>query len=276
MRVRRPGHWLAIDWEAKAKENPLLAIMTTAEMADAAPEDFTPEKLEEFFGRGRKLYRDHLAPLLETVPAGCSVVEYGCGAGRILRPVADAGYRAIGIDISPTMLGHCARLVPEVEDLHMLDEEGCCTLPDGTASLVYSYSVLQHIGSLAAYAGALDEICRVLAPGGRLAIQVNCEDFKSGDPEVRWRTENHESFSLHYRPTKEGPYKRHEQDHWSGVYIGFDLLREWLSERGVAIERWYYHNPAKPRAIWVIGRKREADGQTAGEVTPDAFGTPGT
>ncbi len=157
------------------------------------------------------------------------------------------------------MLEHCRELVPETHALYVLDEAGRSAAPDGQAALVFSYSVLQHIGLLSAYVAALDEVCRVLAPGGVLALQLNCEDFKSGADAPPGRTVNHETYSEHFkawgRAWKAEPYKRHDQDHWSGVYIGYDRLGELLAERGVALERWYYHNPAKPRAIWAIGRK---------------------
>ena len=97
-------------------------------------------------------------------------------------------------------------------------------------------------------------------PDDSLAAEIaaHVRDFKIG-PDCAYHTENFETYSLHYRPTKTGPYKRHEQDHWSGVYIGYDLLGRLLGDRGVSLERWYYHNPSKPRAIWVVGRKGRGD-----------------
>ena len=253
-RFPRPEHWLDADWEAKARENPLLAIMTTNGMADAPPETFSEELLEEFFARGRKLFDVHLKPLLDGLDPDGLVVEYGCGAGRVMKAVIADGHPCAGIDISPTMLERCRELTPETRAVHLLDEHGRCSAPSAEAVLVYSYSVLQHISELSRYVTALDEMCRILKPGGVLAIQLNCEDFKAG-ADYPYRTENFETHSLHYRPTKPEPYKRHEQDHWSGVYIGYDLLVSLLAERGVTVERWYYHNPAKPRAIWAVGRK---------------------
>ncbi len=251
-RQLRPEHWLVTDWEAKAQENPLLAVMTTQTMAGAHA--VSEELLDEFFARGRKLFKDHLAPLLHGLERDGLVLEYGCGAGRIMKAVIDAGHRCAGVDISQTMLERCREFVPDSSALFLLNPEGRCAAESSQAGLVYSYSVLQHIPSLSGYVIALDEMCRLLAPGGTLAIQVNCEDFKAG-ADHPYRTENFDTYSLHYRPSRGAPYKRHEQDHWSGVYISYDLLDRLLAERGVTIERWYYHNPAKPRAIWVIGRK---------------------
>ena len=54
------------------------------------------------------------------VPVGGSILELGCGTGRILRPLAALGHPVVGVDESPEMLAHlgdlpavCAR----IEDL---------------------------------------------------------------------------------------------------------------------------------------------------------------
>src|SRR5579859_4969128 len=47
------------------------------------------------------------APLVHAaVPAGASVLELGCGTGRILRPLAALGHPVLGVDESPAMLAH--------------------------------------------------------------------------------------------------------------------------------------------------------------------------
>jgi SAM-dependent methyltransferase len=250
-----PKHWTQSTWEEKAKENPLFAVMTMPEMADAGADGFDEQHLDAFFAKGEALFAAHVAPLIAAAPKRGLVVEYGCGAGRILKAVAGAGHRAAGIDISPTMIGHCRRLVAAAESLHCLDEKGRTDLPDASASVVYSYAVVQHIASLEDYVKAIDEMCRVLAPGGTLGVQVNCEDFVSGDFDKRDRTENFEDHSLHYRADETKPYRRHDQNNWSGVYIGDNTLVRLLDERGVKVERRYYHNPKKLRAVWYVCRK---------------------
>jgi SAM-dependent methyltransferase len=42
------------------------------------------------------------------VPEGASILELGCGTGRILKPLAGLGHRVHGVDDSPGMLaaGH--------------------------------------------------------------------------------------------------------------------------------------------------------------------------
>jgi SAM-dependent methyltransferase len=54
--------------------------------------------------------------------AGASILELGCGAGRVTRPLAALGHRVVAVDESPEMLAHvrdaetvCAR----IEDLRL-------------------------------------------------------------------------------------------------------------------------------------------------------------
>lgn len=242
-------HWESNDWEAKARENPFFAIQSEVDWMDGPNEGFTPEQTQALFDRGRVIYAKYLYPLIKRLDDPF-VVEYGCGAGRVLRALVDAGARCGGVDISPTMIEHCRRLVPEAT-VGTLAEP----LPTDCADVVFSHAVLQHIDSLSAYLAAVDECCRMLKPNGLLALHVACEDFCSGADGEMGRTENFEDRSLHYRPGEAKPYLEHPQTTWSGVYIGRQLLEQRLAAAGVTVERWRPHNPKKPRAVWVIGRK---------------------
>jgi SAM-dependent methyltransferase len=44
------------------------------------------------------------------VPEGASILELGCGTGRILRPLAGLGHAVLGVDESPAMLAHVTDL----------------------------------------------------------------------------------------------------------------------------------------------------------------------
>ena len=260
--AQRPSHWKQAPWEQMAQENPLFAVMTTEEMAAAPSTDFTDEQVKILFEKGRRLFRRHIAGALDHAPGGKDqglVVEYGCGVGRMLNAALESGFRrAAGIDISPTMLAHCRRLVPKVEALYPLDEAGRCGLPDACASAVFSYAVVQHISLLSRYLTAFDEMCRILQPGGQLIVQLNCTDFQDGGFDHPGRTENHETHSLHVRPGEEEPYLRHEQDQWSGVYIGSEILVRHLRGRSMKIVNWRGHNAGKSLSVWLYAAKRGA------------------
>src|SRR5687768_1755761 len=54
-------------------------------------------------------YRGELELLADRLPQGCSVLELGCGAGRLTRPLLDKGCSVTAVDHSADML----RCVPE-------------------------------------------------------------------------------------------------------------------------------------------------------------------
>jgi SAM-dependent methyltransferase len=48
------------------------------------------------------------------VPEGASILELGCGTGRVLRPLAGLGHQVMGADDSPEMLAH----IPDLPTVH--------------------------------------------------------------------------------------------------------------------------------------------------------------
>ena len=251
---RIPEHWTTNSWEEKARENPLYAVMTMPEMESAGVNDFSEEHLELFFEKGRRLAERLVYPTLNEAPDSGLVVEYGCGAGRILNALVERNIDCIGIDISSTMLEHCRRLVPGVSELVCVDGGGKVNLPDACARLVYSYAVVQHIDSLSVYEMAIAEMCRLLVPGGRLVLQVNCEDFSLASHGELGRTENYETYSIHYAPGS-GAGVTHKNTTWSGVYIGIDRLRSLFRTNGVELTDVQPFNQKKPRAVVSYGVK---------------------
>ena len=101
--------------------------------------------------------------------AGSLVLDAGCGMGRYLRVVAEAGALAVGIDLS--------RAVEAARDLTRewpgvsVAQGDLLRLPFGEGSFdhVYSLGVLDHTPDPRR---AFLELARLLKPGGRIAIWV--------------------------------------------------------------------------------------------------------
>src|SRR5487761_1033543 len=56
------------------------------------------------------------------IPPGASILELGCGTGRILRPLAALGHRVTGADDSPDMLARVPDLpnvLSPIQDLRL-------------------------------------------------------------------------------------------------------------------------------------------------------------
>lgn len=99
-----------------------------------------------------------LRPML--IPGG-RIMDVGCGRGTLLRHARDAGFEAIGIE-RPSDVGHA---VPGVIYKSLPE----CNFPDDHFQLVVIWHVLEHLPDPLSM---LQEIHRILKPGGRLSLAV--------------------------------------------------------------------------------------------------------
>jgi SAM-dependent methyltransferase len=114
---------------------------------------------------------------------GPLVLEIGCGTGRVTAPLAQAGSRVTGVDASPAMLAACRarleRLAPRVAERVSLVHADAGVLGDtapGPFSLaLIPLNTLAHFATLADRLAVLMAIQRRLAPGARLALDLDLE-----------------------------------------------------------------------------------------------------
>jgi SAM-dependent methyltransferase len=105
------------------------------------------------------------------------LLELGCGTGRLLLPLARAGYSVTGLDSSPAMLAiahaHLAAEPEPVRERITLVEADMTAfaLPGRYALAVISYNTLMHLAPTQKLT-ALRRIQRHLLPGGRLFIDL--------------------------------------------------------------------------------------------------------
>lgn len=143
-------------WERSAKVDSIRAIS-----------DHDDEQSFEVSGRRDA---DQLAALL---PAGGSVLEIGCGTGRVMQHVAAICERLHGIDISQAMVEQGRRRLAHLSNVTFHVGNGYDLEPfaDGSFDLVYSLFAFQHMPKTTAY-NYLVESARVLRPEGLLRFQV--------------------------------------------------------------------------------------------------------
>jgi SAM-dependent methyltransferase len=99
------------------------------------------------------------------------VLDLGCGTGRMLGPLARAGFRPMGLDCSPAMLERAQRKT--VAPLILADARRGLPLLDGSLNLIISlHATLIHFAGPGELEGLLAEARRVLAPGGALVVEL--------------------------------------------------------------------------------------------------------
>jgi len=135
-------------------------------------------KPERYFGSG---FRD--AWIILTLLKQCSfdlgsmrsVLEFGCGTARVLRHFRNiAGLQLTGTDANPKPIEWDRRNLPRI-DFHVNELTPPFAFDDRSFDLIYALSVFTHI-PLQWQRPWLDELWRVLVPGGYLLCTVHGDD----------------------------------------------------------------------------------------------------
>jgi arsenite methyltransferase len=111
--------------------------------------------------------------MLGDIDAGDTVLDLGCGAGTdllIAAQMAGSGGRAIGIDLTPSMVERARQSAAEMGLDNVEVHEGLIErlpLPDESVDVVISNGVIDLVPDKDS---VFSEIKRVLKPGGRLQI----------------------------------------------------------------------------------------------------------
>ncbi|MEO8689629.1 MAG: class I SAM-dependent methyltransferase [Solirubrobacteraceae bacterium] len=113
------------------------------------------------------------ALLLAEARPGERVLDLGCGAGRFIAALQDAGADPVGVEIAEAALERARRNVPGAE-LHTLAADGAIPVQDASVDLVWCSEVLEHVPDTA---GLLSEARRVLRTGGRLLVTTPSHDL---------------------------------------------------------------------------------------------------
>jgi len=168
-------------WKAWGASDPYFGVETNRKFRR---DSFALNK-DEFFRFGQAHIADRLR-FIERVYGGVSrgtAIDFGCGVGRLMIPLAAAYGHVAGVDISPGMITEAKRNCAEqgaanVSFFSAIDEAVRAT---GPVDLVNSSFVLQHIG-VEQGMRAVRALLGTLAPGGIAALHLT---FDRGYPPAK-------------------------------------------------------------------------------------------
>jgi SAM-dependent methyltransferase len=142
---------------------------TTPESALAAVDGSASEEVVQTTGR----YTARQVATAIDLDDTDSVLELGCGVGRIGRELAPSCNHWTGVDISSKMIAHARERLAHLEniDFHELRRSNLEALGDGSISKAYSVAVLCHMDKEDLYL-YLKDLWRVVRPGGLIYVET--------------------------------------------------------------------------------------------------------
>jgi len=255
-----------LDWEQRAKINPLFAVMSedVFQKSGAAP---TAGELGHFFARGKRIWSQFFgaewaAQVEGRSAADFKILEFGCGMGRVLAAAGKTGAAVHGVDISPTQVELARKFSPNPDAEFRVLEDNRIPWAAETFDFVYTYAVLQHIKQTSVLCNAFREMGRVLKKGGLIKIQIPTiqrNQFSPGERKYIWSV-SFEQSSLVLYWMKRLPFlpmvRLVAHTNLAGAAFYFELPRalETLRTAGIQIAKVEFYAGTRPFVL-IAGSK---------------------
>ncbi|MET9887988.1 class I SAM-dependent methyltransferase [Streptomyces sp. NPDC006430] len=187
---------------------------------------------------------------LAGVGRSARVLDYGCGYGRTMAELSAHGFREVsGVDLSPALIARGRRSRPDL-DFAVLEDPPSLPYASSSFDVIVLFAVLTCIPDDDAQRKLVDELVRVLAPGGLLYVS---------DMIVQDDDRNRDRYAAHVAEFA-GPYcvfttsdgavcRHHEPAHLRALLRDLDLVRE----RPIDVVTMNGH---PSRAVQLLARKQ--------------------
>jgi SAM-dependent methyltransferase len=208
-------------WNARAREDAFFFVDDRQSYRSPDPARFwTGEEAVEYL----------LGELDVRVRGTDTVLEIGCGLGRITRVLAARARHVVALDISEEMLARARHHNPDLDNVEWLLGDGVSLagVPDGSVDACASVVVLQHMPDPALTLGYVREVGRTLRPAGWAALQVsnNLAGHRG------WVSVRHRVKALAGRAPRGLTHPA-----WIGSPVELDALRDAAQQGGMTVER---------------------------------------
>ena len=169
---------MRIEWDRRALENARHYVAT-------GKIDWNDE---EYFESGRQNVREEILTDMGNIcqgkdPKQMTVLEIGCGSGRVTRALSEVFGQVYAVDISGEMIRQARESLKDRPNAQVFQNNGSdlSVLGDVQVDFAFSFIVFQHIPSREVIFSYVREVYRLLRPGGLFKFQVQGGKMKTGD-----------------------------------------------------------------------------------------------
>jgi SAM-dependent methyltransferase len=154
-------------WDSRAEEDAFFFVDNRME--------YRHPDLDRFWADGERDLDRLLEALGAAVEPGDTVLEIGCGVGRLTRVLSERAHAVLALDVSDRMLELAREHNRALSNVQWVLGDGSTLDGIGTGSVdaCVSHVVFQHIPDPEITLSYVREIGRVLRPGGWAAFQIS-------------------------------------------------------------------------------------------------------
>ncbi|NEU56701.1 class I SAM-dependent methyltransferase [Halorussus sp. MSC15.2] len=189
----------------------------------------TYDYIADHFAETREYAWPEVEEFVSESPDASVALDLGCGNGRHAELLAERADRVVAADLSRGLLETAReRAADRGFDADLVQADAArLPLRDATVGVAVYVATLHHLPSRTARVGSLDELARVLSPGGRALVSA-------------WSTE-HDRFDR-----EESEARASDSRAGDGRETGFDTAVDWTLPGGETVERFYHiYSPAE-------------------------------
>ncbi|MFB6813797.1 class I SAM-dependent methyltransferase [Streptomyces sp. NPDC056347] len=186
------------------------------------------------------------------VPAGASILELGCGVGRVTRPLIGRGFEVTAVDESAQMLEHVRGARTVCGPIESLD------LGAERFDVVLLASFLVHAGDERVRDGLLRTCRKHVKDGGAVLFQREGADYRLDLPKERVHPEGHTVRIVSAEPVGDGVDSIHveyvfDDARWTQTFRSRELSKErfeaCLEAAGLTVDRYLTDDGVWVRAV---------------------------
>lgn len=120
-----------------------------------------------------------------SVAPGWTLLDLGCGTGRVIYWASAFFSKVIGVDVSPLMLEKARGLCAPLVNVVLIENDGYIleSVDDESVDLAISYATLQHVPK-EVFRGYMNEVARILRPGALFRFQLYIPDDMNEPPDT--------------------------------------------------------------------------------------------